>query len=206
MPVVILGSLVLGATTTQSAAFAALFALVVQRFVHRDLASFGEVRQVMSNSISLVGGVLVILAVAVGLTTYLIDEQVPMHMIEWTKANIESPLVFLLALNGVLLVVGAVMDIFTAIVVVVPLVVPIAQEFGIHPVHLGIIFIANLELGYLTPPVGLNLFLSSYRFNKPVLEVARATLPMLAVLALAVLLITYVPWLTTGFLAWMDTP
>jgi TRAP-type C4-dicarboxylate transport system permease large subunit len=115
-------------------------------------------------------------------------------------------LVFLLALNGVLLVVGAVMDIFTAIVVVVPLVVPIAQEFGIHPVHLGIIFIANLELGYLTPPVGLNLFLSSYRFNKPVLEVARATLPMLAVLALAVLLITYVPWLTTGFLAWMDTP
>ena len=121
-------------------------------------------------------------------------------MVEWAKGNIESQGMFLLALNGFLLVVGCLMDIFSAIVVVVPLIVPIANEFQVDPVHLGIIFVANLELGYLTPPVGLNLFLASYRFNKPVLEVARATLPMLIVLAIGVLLITYLPWLTIGVL------
>ena len=110
---------------------------------------------------------------------------------------------FLLALNAFLIVVGCLMDIFSALVVIVPLIIPISQVFGIHPVHLGIIFVANLELGYLTPPVGLNLFLSSYRFNRPVMEVARATLPMLMVLAFGVLLIAYVPWLTLGLLGWM---
>ena len=122
-------------------------------------------------------------------------------MLTWTRAHIDSPAMFLLALNGLLLIVGCLMDIFSATVVVVPLITPIAQEFGIQPIHLGIIFVANLELGYLTPPVGLNLFVSSYRFNKPVLEVARASLPMLIVLAVAVLLITYLPWLTTGLLS-----
>jgi len=100
-------------------------------------------------------------------------------------------------------VVGCLMDIFSAIVVVVPLIVPLGVAFGVHPVHLGIIFIANLELGYLTPPVGLNLFLASYRFKRPLLEVARATLPMLALLGMGVLLITYVPWLTLGILQWL---
>lgn len=200
MPVVILGSLLVGATTVQSSALAALFALVVQRFVQRELNSFGDMRRVVSNAISVIGGVLVILAVAVGFTTYLIDAQVPATMVEWVRANIQSPMLFLLALNLFLIVVGCLMDIFSAIVVVVPLIVPIAQVYGIDPVHLGVIFIANLELGYLTPPVGLNLFLSSYRFNKPVMQIARATLPMLGVLAVGVLLITYVPWLTTGLL------
>jgi tripartite ATP-independent transporter DctM subunit len=200
MPVVILGSLFGGATTVQSSALAALFALLVQRFVQHELNTFADVRRVMSNSISVVGGVLVILAVAVGFTTYLIDAQVPSRMVEWVQANIQSPAAFLLALNLFLIVVGCLMDIFSAIVVVVPLIVPIAAVFGINPVHLGVIFIANLELGYLTPPVGLNLFLSSYRFNKPVLQIAKATLPMLGVLAVGVLLVTYVPWLTTGLL------
>jgi len=200
MPVVILGSLLGGATTVQSAALAALFALIVQTFVQRELNTFGDMRRVVSASISVVGGVLIILAVAVGFTTYLIDAQVPTQMAEWVRANIESPIVFLLALNLFLIVVGCLMDIFSAIVVVVPLIVPIAAHFGINPVHLGVIFIANLELGYITPPVGLNLFLSSYRFNKPVMQIARATLPMLGVLAVGVLLITYVPWLTTGLL------
>jgi tripartite ATP-independent transporter DctM subunit len=204
MPVVILGSLLLGANPVQSAALAALFALVVQRFIHRDLATFADLRRVMSDSVSLVGGVLVILAVAVGFTTYLTDARVPEQMVVWARGAIDSPLMFLLALNGFLLIVGCLMDIFTAIVVVVPLIVPIATEFNIDPVHLGIIFVANLELGYLTPPVGLNLFVSSYRFNKPVLEVARATLPMLVVLAVAVLLITYWPWLTTAPVRWMQ--
>jgi tripartite ATP-independent transporter DctM subunit len=200
MPVVILGSLLGGATTVQSSALAALFALLVQTFVQRELNTFGDMRRVMSASISVVGGVLVILAVAVGFTTYLIDAQVPAQMAEWVRTNIDSPVLFLLALNLFLIVVGCLMDIFSAIVVVVPLIVPIATHFGINPVHLGVIFIANLELGYLTPPVGLNLFLSSYRFNKPVMQIARATLPMLGVLAVGVLLITYVPWLTTGLL------
>ena len=185
MPVVILGSLLGGATTVQSAALAALYALLVQRFVHRELDTFGDVRRVMSDSISVVGGVLVILAVAVGFTNYLVDAQVPAQMVEWARANIESPVVFLLALNLFLIVVGCLMDIFSAIVVVVPLIVPHRRAFGVNPVHLGIIFIANLELGYLTPPVGLNLFLASYRFKKPVLEIARATLPMLGILASA---------------------
>ena len=200
MPVVILGSLLGGATTVQSSALAALFALLVQTFVQRELNTFADVRRVISASIAVVGGVLIILAVAVGFTSYLIDAQVPAQMVEWVKGNIASPALFLLALNLFLIVVGCLMDIFSATVVVVPLIVPIATHFGINPVHLGVIFIANLELGYLTPPVGLNLFLSSYRFNKPVLEIARATLPMLGVLAVGVLLITYVPWLTTGLL------
>ncbi len=200
MPVVILGSLFGGATTVQSSALAALFALLVQMFVQREVNTFADVRRVVSAAISVIGGVLVILAVAVGFTGYLIDAQVPTLMAEWVKASVASPALFLLALNLFLIVVGCLMDIFSAIVVVVPLIVPIAAHFGINPVHLGVIFIANLELGYLTPPVGLNLFLSSYRFNKPVLQIARATLPMLGVLAVGVLLITYVPWLTTGLL------
>jgi len=129
-----------------------------------------------------------------------VDANVPARLSEWTLAYVKSPWVFLLALNGFLLIVGCLMDIFSATFVVVPLLVPLGQLFGIHPVHLGIIFIANLELGYLTPPVGLNLFLASYRFEKPLLEVSVASLPMLAIRALGVLLVTYVPWLTTGLL------
>jgi tripartite ATP-independent transporter DctM subunit len=203
LPVVVLGSLLNGATTVQSSALAALYALLVQRFVHRDLPTIRDITRVASTCISLVGGVFIILAVAVGLTSYLIDAQIPMQLVEWTRGNIESKLVFLLGLNVFLLIVGCLMDIFSAIVVVVPLITPIAAEFHIDPVHLGIIFIANLELGYLTPPVGLNLFLSSYRFKRPVLEVARACLPMLGVLLAGVLLITYWPWLTTGLLHWL---
>jgi tripartite ATP-independent transporter DctM subunit len=198
---VIIAALLIGATPVQAAALVALLALVIQRFVQRDLASFAALRRTMSDSIALVGGVLVILAAAVGLTSYLVDAEVPATLTAWVREHIQSREGFLLALNVFLLFVGCTMDIFSAIFVVVPLIVPIANEFGIHPVHLGIIFIANLELGYLTPPVGLNLFVSSYRFNRPVLEVARATLPMLIVLALSVLLITYWPWLTTVLLA-----
>ena len=200
LPVVIVVSLLAGATTVQSAALAAMFTLVVQRFIHRDLATFGDLRRAMSRSIALVGGILIILAVAVGLTTYLIDAQVPARLAEWAKENIHSKWVFLLGLNAFLIVVGGMMDIFSAIIVVVPLIVPIAMHFQVHPIHLGIIFIANSELGYLTPPVGENLFVASYRFNKPILELARAMLPMYVILLIGVLLITYLPWLTTGLL------
>ncbi|MBT5814232.1 MAG: TRAP transporter large permease subunit, partial [Opitutales bacterium] len=118
-------------------------------------------------------------------------------MVEWAQATIESKYVFLLALNGALILVGCLMDIFSAIIVIVPLIVPLGVVFGIHPVHLGIIFLANLQLGYLTPPIGMNLFLASYRFGKPMSEVIRASFPLLIVFAIGVLLITYVPFLTT---------
>ena len=127
----------------------------------------------------------------------------PVRLLEWTQAHIELAARVPAGAELFLLVVGCLMDIFSAIVVVVPLIVPLGAAFGVHPVHLGIIFIANLELGYLTPPVGLNLFLASYRFKRPLLEVARAALPMLVILGIGVLLITYVPWLTLGLLQWL---
>src|SRR5688500_5817373 len=201
LPVVVLLALFGGyATTSESAAIAALYALIVQRFIHRDVPSFMAVVRVAGECIALVGGVLVILSIAVGLTNYLVNAQVPTLLIEWTQAHIESKWAFLLALNVFLLLVGTVMDIFSAIVVVVPLLLPLAAAYEISLVHLGVIFIANLELGYLHPPLGLNLLLASYRFKKPVLEVTWATLPMLGILLIGVLLITYVPWLTLGIL------
>jgi TRAP-type C4-dicarboxylate transport system permease large subunit len=145
----------------------------------------------------LVGGVLLILGVALGFTYYLVDAQIPDQAVAWATATIHSKWVFLLGLNVVLLVIGGLVEIYAAIVVVVPLLVPLGIAFGINPIHLGIIFLANMELGFLAPPVGLNLLLASYRFNKPMSQVTRAALPMLAVMVIGVLLITYVPWLTT---------
>jgi tripartite ATP-independent transporter DctM subunit len=204
LPVVVLFALLGGyATTSESAALSALCAVIIQRFIHRDLPTARDVLRVASDSIALVGGVLIILAVAVGLTNYLVNAQIPMQLLDWTREHIQSRPLFLLCLNIFLLLVGTVMDIFSAIVVVVPLILPLAQEYNIDLVHLGVIFIANLELGYLHPPLGLNLLLASVRFRKPVLEVMWATLPMLGILALGVLLITYVPWLTLGLLQWM---
>ena len=207
LPIVVLGSILGGyATTTQSAALGALIALVVQRFIHRDLPSNADVVRVVSDCVSVVGGVLIILAVAVGLTQYLVFQQVPDHLIEWTQAHVHSRWVFLLCMNVFLLLVGTVMDIFSAIIVVVPLLLPLAAAFNVNPIHLGIIFIANLELGYLHPPLGLNLLLASYRFKKPVLEVMWSTLPMLGILAAGVLLITYWEGLTLGIVRLLGGP
>jgi C4-dicarboxylate transporter DctM subunit len=204
LPAIVLTALLGGfATPVESAAVAALYALIVQRFIHRDLPSAAAVLRVMSDCVAIVGGVLIILSVAAGLTNYMVNAQIPMRLIDWTQAHVQSRVVFLLGLNVFLLLVGCVMDIFSAIVVVVPLIIPLSQVFEINPVHLGVIFVANLELGYLHPPVGLNLLLASYRFKRSVLEVTWSTLPMLGILGLGVLLITYVPWLTTGILRWL---
>jgi C4-dicarboxylate transporter, DctM subunit len=204
LPVVVLFVMLGGfATPVESAAVAALFALVVQWFIHRDLPSMWDVLRVVGDCVALVGGVLLILSVAVGLTNYMVNANFASLLIDWTTTHVHSPIVFLLCLNVFLIVVGCLMDIFSAIVVVVPLILPFAEPYHINLVHLGIIFIANLELGYLHPPVGLNLLLASVRFKKSVLQVTWATLPMLGVLALGVLLITYVPWLTTGLLGWL---
>jgi tripartite ATP-independent transporter DctM subunit len=174
--------------------------------VHRDLSLRRDLPRILVECVVLVGSVLIILCVAVGLTGYLVDAQVPARLLEWTREHVGSQAVFLLGLNLFLLAVGCLMDIFSATVVVVPLIVPIALAYDVHPVHLGIIFVANLELGYLTPPVGLNLFLASQRFERPLLQVAGAVLPMLLILGVGVLLITYIPGLTTGLLALRGGP
>ena len=140
-----------------------------------------------------VGGILIILASALGLTNYLIDAEIPMQLLNWMEQYVSSKYTFLLLLNIFLLIVGCLMDIFSALIVVVPLIVPVAAGFGIDPVHLGIIFLTNLEIGYLTPPVGLNLFISSYRFNEPVISLYAASIPFLLLLLGALLVITYVP-------------
>jgi TRAP-type C4-dicarboxylate transport system permease large subunit len=133
-------------------------------------------------------------------TNYLIDAEVPMRLFEWVKKHVDDKLSFLLLLNVFLLVLGAILDIFSALVIVVPLIVPIAVSYGVHPIHLGIIFLANMQIGYLTPPVGMNLFIASYRFNRSITELYQATLPFMLVLLIAVFLITYVPWLSLWFL------
>ena len=202
MPFVVVGAIFSGwATPIEAAAVTAFYALVTQAGIHREIAMGDPFRRMLCRCTAVVGGVLIILGVAVGLTNYLITVDVPGRMVLWTSEHIHSRLVFLLALNGFLLIVGCLMDIFSATIVVVPLIVPLGTLFQIDPVHLGIIFIANLELGYLTPPVGLNLFLASYRFERPMGEVFRAAVPFLIILAIGVLLITYVPWLTTCLLS-----
>ncbi|MEO6236120.1 MAG: TRAP transporter large permease subunit [Vicinamibacterales bacterium] len=204
LPVFVIQLFVFGvATLVESAPLAALYAVIVQRYVNRDLKSWTQVFRVAGDCVALVGGVLLILAVAAGLTDYFVYEQIPAKVVEWTQVHVHSRVAFLLGLNVFLLLVGTVMDIFSAIVVIVPLLLPLADVYGIHVVHLGIIFVANLELGFLHPPLGLNLLLASVRFRKPVLEVTWATLPMFGVLAVGVLLITYVPWLTMALLRWM---
>ena len=191
------------ATLVETAAVTAFYAALIQGVIHRDFTLGRGLREAFTECVVLVGGVLIILGVAVGFTAYLVDAEVPFRLVEWAEANIGSRLMFLLGLNIFLLLVGCVMDIFSAIFVVVPLIVPVAEQFGIHPLHLGIIFIANLELGFLTPPVGLNLFLASYRFDRPLLEIYRASVPLLVILGFGVLVITYVPWLTLGLLEWL---
>ncbi len=185
------------ALPVQAAAVTALYAFVVETFVHGDLRRNGRMLPLLVECGVLVGGVLLILGTAMGFTNWLVTGHVPDNLATALSTRIEQPWVFLLLLNLFLIAVGCVMDIFSAIIVVAPLIVPLGYAFGIDPVHLGVIFLANLEVGYLTPPVGLNLFLSAYRFKRPLLEVARATTPMMLVLLVAVLLITYVPALST---------
>jgi C4-dicarboxylate transporter, DctM subunit len=202
IPVLVLVAMFSGlATAVEAAALTALYALIVQAFIHRDLSLHRDLPRAFTECVTVIGGVLIILGVAQGFTSYLVGAQVPAMLVEWVRSHISSRLMFLLVLNLFLLGVGWLMEIFAAIVVVVPLIVPLGAAFGIHPVHLGIIFIANLELGFLTPLVGLNIFLASYRFKRPVLEVCVAALPMMAILGAGVLVITYIPWLTTGLLA-----
>jgi C4-dicarboxylate transporter, DctM subunit len=197
IPVVAIVSLFYVPTTVEAAAVTATYALLVSTVIHRDLRPLKDLPRVITECGLLIGGVLLILGVALGFTYYLVDAQLPDKLVELATQMVHSKWLFLLGLNVVLLFVGGLVEIYAAIIVVVPLLVPLGLAFGLDPIHLGIIFLANMELGFLCPPVGLNLLLASYRFNKPIAEVTRATLPMLLLLLLGVLLITYFPPLTT---------
>jgi C4-dicarboxylate transporter DctM subunit len=186
-------------TIVETAAFAVVYALVLEVVVHRDIP-WKKLPEVFYKSGLIVGGVLAILSVAKGLSYYIVDAEIPMRMTDWMLARVGSKYLFLALLNVALLIVGCFLDIFSAITVVVPLIIPLGVAYGVNPVHLGIIFLANLELGYLTPPVGMNLFLASYAFNKPLGTIYRYVVPFLLIELGAVLVITYVPWLTTVLL------
>jgi tripartite ATP-independent transporter DctM subunit len=170
--------------------------VIVEVFIYRDL-SWKELINISSECGTLIGGVLIILGVAMGLTSYLVDAQVPLHLLDWVKENISSKFVFLIMLNVFLLAIGCMMDIFSAIIIAVPLIAPIGAYFGVDPIHLAIIFIANLELGFLTPPVGMNLFLSAYRFNEDMPTIYRSTIPFFIAMLVSVIAITYIPILST---------
>jgi len=185
------------ATLVETAAITVVYVFFIEVFIYKDI-SLNNVPKVVVDCSSLIGGVLIILGVAMGLTSYLVDAQVPMALLSWVKTTINNKYAFLLLLNLFLLAVGCLMDIFSAIIVIVPLITPLGIYFGIDPVHLAIIFIANLELGFLTPPVGMNLFLSAYRFNEPMPKIYKATLPFFIIKLIAVGLITYIPILTLG--------
>ncbi len=180
---------------SEAAAITAFCVVVVEVALYRDVR-LRDLPRIMQKSMVLVGGILIILGAALALTNYMIDAEIPMKLLDFLKAHIESRLVFLIMLNIFLLVVGCMIDIFSALVVVVPLISPIAQAYGIHPIHLGIIFLVNLGIGYSTPPVGMNLFIASFRFERPVLKLYVASLPFLAILLLALIIITYVPSLS----------
>lgn len=197
IPVIVLVGIFGGfATLTEAAAIVVVYVLLVEVFVHRDLDPREDLPRILVDCLCLIGGVFAILAVAFGLANFFVDAGVPDMAAAFVAEHVDSRIVFLLCLNLFLLFVGCVMDIFSAIVVIAPLILPTSQIFGIHPAHLGIIFLANLELGYLTPPVGMNLFLAAYRFDRGVMEMCRSALPFFALLLVVVLLITYVPAFT----------
>lgn len=203
LPIIVLGGIYSGKLTVlEAASVTALYAIVSQVLLYRDVP-LRRVPAIASESMTLVGGILIILGAAMGLTNFLVDAEVPTVLLEWVKGAITNKWVFLLVLNAFLLVVGFLMDIFSALIVVVPLIVPLALEYDVNLIHLGIIFLTNLEIGYSTPPVGLNLFISSFRFRRPVVEVYRASVPWLITLLIALLIITYVPGLSLVLLDWI---
>jgi tripartite ATP-independent transporter DctM subunit len=196
LPFVVLGGIYSGFfALSEAAAVTALYVLVVEVGIRREIA-LSKLPEVMRESMVLVGAILIILGASLASTNYLIDTEVPTRLFDLVRAHIDSRLTFLILLNLFLLALGTMLDIFSALVIVVPIILPIAVGYGIHPLHLGIIFLANMQIGYITPPVGMNLFIASYRFERPVIEVYRATVPFFLILLATVLVITYWPALS----------
>lgn len=201
LPFILLGGVYGGIfATSEAAAVVAIYTLFVTVFVRREI-TFARLPGVLRDSMMLVGAILLILGVSLALTNVIIDAEIPARLIEWVSAHVDSKLAFLLLLNLFLLLLGMMLDVFSATVIMVPILLPIAMHYGVHPVHLGIIFLANMEIGYFMPPMGMNLFIASYRFNKPVLTLARACVPFFWLLLGCVLVITYWPELS---LVWIE--
>ncbi|HLE12522.1 MAG: C4-dicarboxylate ABC transporter [Bdellovibrionales bacterium RIFOXYD12_FULL_39_22] len=202
LPILVLVAIYGGFTTVSEAAtITAVYVIILECFIHRDLSITGDIPRIIYDSMSLVGAILLILCCALGVTNYLVDEEVPMKLLELVRHFITNKYAFLLFLNIFLLLVGCLMDIFSAIIVIVPLIIPMATEYGVHPVHLAIIFLMNLEIGYITPPVGINLFISSFRFKRPVVELYRASIPFMLLSLVALLIVTYWEWIS---LVWIE--
>ncbi len=200
LPLFVLGGIYGGFfAISEAAAVTALYVLGVEVFIYREI-KLRQLPGIMRESMIMVGGILLILGVSLASTNFLIDAQVPMRLFDFIQAHVSGKIVFLILLNLLLLVLGAILDIFSAIVIMVPLILPVAVNYGVDPVHLGIIFLANMQIGYITPPVGMNLFIASYRFKIPVTTVYRATVPFMLVLLAAVLIITYWPALSLSLI------
>jgi tripartite ATP-independent transporter DctM subunit len=188
-------------TISEASACTAAYVLLLEGVIHKEIHLGKHLPELLRDAAILVGSILIILSVAMGLTNLLIDAQIPMKILDWMELHVDSQLHFLMLLNVFLLIVGCMMDIFSATVVVVPLLLPIAASYGVDPIHLGIIFLANLEIGYSTPPVGINLFIASQRFGRPVLSLFLAAIPFLALMLCWLIMITYVPYFS---LWWQD--
>lgn len=200
LPFILIGGIYSGYfAVSEAAAVAVMYVLIIDVLILREV-KFKQLPVIMRDSMVLVGGVLIILGVSLASTNYLIDAEVPSRLFNFIREHISSKLTFLILLNIFLLLLGMILDVFSALVIIVPLTLPIAIGYGIHPVHFGIIFLANMQIGYFTPPVGMNLFIASYRFNKPITELYYATIPFMLILFLAVLIITYWPALTMTLL------
>jgi C4-dicarboxylate transporter DctM subunit len=196
LPMVVLGGIYSGYfVVSEAAAITVFYVLLIEVVIYRDIP-LKELPGIMKKSMVLVGGILIILGAALGLTNCLIDEEIPMKVLDFFQAHISSPFIFLVVMNLFLLAVGCIMGMFSALTVIIPLISPIALAYGIHPVHLGIIFLTNLEIGASIPPLGINLFISSIRFDKPVLQLYVASLPFIAILLVGLMIITYFPWLS----------
>jgi tripartite ATP-independent transporter DctM subunit len=201
LPFIVLGGIYSGYfAVSEAAAITAVYVLIVEIVIYNDI-QWRQVPAIMQKSMLLVGTVLIILGAAMGLTNYLVDEQIPMQLLDFFKAHIANRWLFLVVLNLFLLAAGCTMGIFSALVVVVPLLTPIAQAYGFHPIHLGIIFLTNLEIGASIPPMGVNLFIASIRFERSILKLYLASLPFIAILLIALAVITYFPWLSLAFVS-----
>lgn len=200
IPVIIIGGLFSGFVTLgEVACITVAYTLIIEVFIYKDI-KIKHIPLMMKRSMVLVGGILIIMGSAYGLTNYMIDAEIPIVILDFMRDYISSKIIFLIVLNIFLLIVGCLLDIYSAILVVVPLILPIAKSYGIDPVHLGIIFLANLEIGYSTPPVGMNLFIASFRFKKSIISVYGAAIPFIVILLIGLLIITYLPQLSLGLI------
>lgn len=200
LPLFVLGGIYSGVfAISEAAAMTALYVIVAELFLYREIKA-RELPRIMRESMVMVGSIILILGVALAFTNYLIDAGAPQALFEFMQRHVTSAITFLILLNLLLLALGAVLDVFSAVIIMTPLLLPVAVGYGVHPIHLGIIFLANLQIGYFTPPIGMNLFIASYRFDRPVLELYAACLPFMAVLLVALVAITYIPALSLWFL------